>query len=38
MDLEKQFMKALKSIDSATIDDQGTLLLSGEGVEIKATR
>lgn len=38
MDLEKQFMKALKSIDSATIDDQGTLLLSGKGVEIKATR
>ena len=38
MDLESQFVEALKGVDSATIDDQGTLLLSGEGVEIKATR
>ena len=38
MDIESQFVEALKGVDSATIDDQGTLLLSGEGVEIKATR
>ncbi|MCK0154264.1 META domain-containing protein [Alcanivorax sp. S6407] len=38
MELEKQFMDALKGVDTAVLNDLGELVLSGEGVEIKATR
>ncbi|KGD64988.1 hypothetical protein Y5S_01896 [Alcanivorax nanhaiticus] len=38
MELESQFMDALKGVDTAVLNDLGELVLSGEGVEIKATR
>ncbi len=38
MELEQQFVTALKGVDTAVLNELGELLLSGEGVEIKATR
>lgn len=38
MELEQQFAGALEGVDTAVINDFGELVLSGEGVEIKATR
>lgn len=38
MELEQQFVDALKGVDTAVLNDLGELVLSGEGVEIKATR
>lgn len=38
MELEQQFVDALKGVNTAVLNDLGELVLSGEGVEIKATR
>lgn len=38
MAMEQQFVEALKGVNTAVLNDLGELLLSGEGVEIKATR
>ena len=38
MELEQQFVEALKGVDTAVLNDLGELVLSGEGVEIKAKR
>ena len=38
MELEQQFVTALKGVDTAVLNELGELVLSGEGVEIKATR
>ena len=38
MELEQQFVDALKGVDTAVLNDLGELVLSGEGVEIMATR
>lgn len=38
MEMEQQFVEALKGVDTAVLNELGELVLSGEGVEIKATR
>ena len=38
MQLEQQFVEALQGVDTAVLNALGELVLSGEGVEIKATR
>ena len=38
MTLERQFVDALKGINHAVINEEGTLLLTGEGIAIQASR